>query len=529
MGDQAGLLGLVPLAALVLGAVGFRATPSGKPQRQARFIQLTLLLLAVLAGLGIEELARRDAPISGGVLGEWGRLYFDSLTAVMVLLISFLGIVITRFSVRYLDGHSRQVPFFRYLALTLASVLLLVMAGDLLTLLLAWIATSSALHLLLTLQPHRREAIIAARTKFIISRLGDLMLIAALVMTYRAFGTFDYRELFQAAVQPNATTAFWLPWIGAAVVFGAATKSAQFPFHSWLPNTMETPTPVSALMHAGIINAGGFLIIRLSPLLVHAPIALESLALLGAFTALFGALVASTQTSVKRALAYSTVAQMGFMMLQCGLGAFSAALLHIVAHSAYKAHAFLSCGSVLEAADGQRLAPAPAPPRSKVIFAQFAGVVLAALLLATFGYLTGLIDLQKPGGWLLISIMGLAIAQLLSTTLIERQSELTTRLAFWSLAVIVGYTVAYSLIDQVLKSSVSHFDEPLSTRRIIVMAIVGLAFFATYVFLTATKLYGQSRFIRSLYVHLSAGFYIDWFWRRVGTRVSRLSPSSNSL
>ena len=164
-------------------------------------------------------------------------------------------------------------------------------------------------------------------------------------------GSFDYRDMFAAAdAIHNLPTAAWHELIGILFVLGAMTKSAQFPFHSWLPDTMETPTPVSALMHAGVINAGGFLVIRLSPLVSLSPIALDLLALIGALTAMLGAVVMLTQTSIKRSLAYSTIAQMGFMMLQCGLGAFSAALLHIVAHSAYKAHAFLSSGSVLDSA-----------------------------------------------------------------------------------------------------------------------------------------------------------------------------------
>jgi len=134
-------------------------------------------------------------------------------------------------------------------------------------------------------------------------------------------------------------TAICLLLVGVAML-----KSAQFPFHSWLPDTMETQTPLSALMHAGIINAGGFLIVRLSPVVSLSPVALNTLAIVGAFTAIFASLVMMTQASIKRMLALSTIAQMGFMMLQCGLGAFSIAVLHIVAHSLYKAHAFFIVG-----------------------------------------------------------------------------------------------------------------------------------------------------------------------------------------
>ena len=148
--------------------------------------------------------------------------------------------------------------------------------------------------------------------------------------------------------------------VGYLLVACAAFKSAQFPWHSWLPDTMETPTPVSAFMHAGIINAGGFLLIRLAPLLTHAPAALHAIAVVGAVTAGFGGVVMLAQPSVKRALAYSTIAQMGFMLLQCGLGAFGLALLHLVAHSLYKAHAFLRSGSTVGGVPRAAIALRPA-------------------------------------------------------------------------------------------------------------------------------------------------------------------------
>ncbi len=168
-------------------------------------------------------------------------------------------------------------------------------------------------------------------------------------LIYKAFGTFEFQEIFRLSqTSLNGEQAGILSWAGMFVVAGAMTKSAQFPFHFWLPEAMETPTPVSALMHAGIINAGGFLLIRLSPIVAHAPAASLVLATLGAFTGVFGALVMITQNDIKRKLAYSTVSQMGLMMFACGIGAYSFALFHILAHSLYKAHAFLSTGNLVE-------------------------------------------------------------------------------------------------------------------------------------------------------------------------------------
>ncbi len=295
-----------------------------------------------------------DAPLAAS-------LYYDGATSLMFLLVSFVGWIICRYSVRYLDGEATQGRYFRWTAFTIGSVSWMILAGNLLMFFAAWVATSLGLHQLLLHYGQRPAARCAAWTKFAISRLGDLALLGALVLTYTAFRTFDFAELFAAVDGSSGAGALPHPtahWIGWLLVLGAVTKSAQLPFHSWLPQTMETPTPVSALMHAGIVNAGGYLVIRTSPLISLTPSALICLAAVGAATACFASVVMLTQTSIKRSLAYSTIAQMGFMMLQCGLGAFSAAMLHILAHSLYKAHAFLGSGGVLThraAMDGGKL------------------------------------------------------------------------------------------------------------------------------------------------------------------------------
>jgi NAD(P)H-quinone oxidoreductase subunit 5 len=269
---------------------------------------------------------------------------------------------------------------------------------------------SMALHKLLTFYPDRPAAMIAARKKFLFSRLGDIALLAALGAAWQAFGTLDYAPLFAAVSADSGAHRVAIQAIAILLVLAAVLKSAQFPFHGWLPDTMETPTPVSALMHAGIINAGGFLIIRFSPLLARAPHALELLAVVGGFTALFGSLVMITQTSVKRTLAFSTVAQMGFMMLQCGLGAFALALLHIAAHSLYKAHAFLSSGGVIAAA---RAAGSQPVRHYRGIFGAFAAFGVAGLLVVFLSFLSGGTLWADSGRFGLGLILVVALAQLL--------------------------------------------------------------------------------------------------------------------
>jgi NAD(P)H-quinone oxidoreductase subunit 5 len=181
--------------------------------------------------------------------------------------------------------------------------------------------------------------------------LGDVALLLAVAFLYCAFDTFDFHDIFETVDRGmSGLSKDQVDLINLAGVFlaaGAMTKSAQFPFHFWLPETMETPTPVSALMHAGIINAGGFLIIRLSPVFDHAAGAGMLLTVAGALTAVYGSLVMITQNNIKQKLAYSTISQMGMMIFACGIGAYSLALFHIVAHSLYKAYAFLSTGTLV--------------------------------------------------------------------------------------------------------------------------------------------------------------------------------------
>ena len=228
------------------------------------------------------------------------------------------------------------------MALTLAAVMLLVTSGNVGQLVVAWVGTALGLNRLLLFYADRPQARRAARKKALTARMGDAAVIAAAVVMVSAFDTGDITTLNAVAAGP------WAMLAAALLALAAVLKSAQFPLHGWLTEVMETPTPVSALLHAGIVNAGGFLLIRFADVMLTAPGVLALLVVIGGFTALIGGLVMLTQPAVKTALAWSTIAQMGFMILQCGLALFPLALLHIVAHSLYKAHAFLSSGSAVE-------------------------------------------------------------------------------------------------------------------------------------------------------------------------------------
>jgi NAD(P)H-quinone oxidoreductase subunit 5 len=480
---------------------------------------LSGVLLVVYGPLDVSVRLMARFPISLGI-------YFDSLAAIMLLLVSFVGHVIVRYATRYLDGEATQGRFMRWISFTLGAVLLLIIASNLVMFTTAWILTSFGLHQLLTHYPDRPAGLLAARKKFVISRLGDAMLFVALLLTYRAFGSFDYADIFASAqaMQADSSGSGMLSLIGLLYVFGAMTKSAQFPFHSWLPDTMETPTPVSAFMHAGIINAGGFLVIRLSPLIAQSHIALDALALVGALTAVFGSVVMLTQSSIKRSLAYSTIAQMGLMMLQCGLGAFSAALLHIVAHSLYKAHAFLNSGSVLQVSSKDRpVLGRPTLYRSLVGLA--AALSVAGVFVGTLIFVLGSVTDHKAGIVTAALILTLSLTQLLWNSFVVGQSRVAWSGLAGAALVSVGYGVAWLAIDRLLNGSVSQLVVPASLFDQVVLVLVATGFVAAFALQVALVYCRDWPAFRSLYVHASNGFYFDIAAHKLTTQLWKMAPA----
>ncbi|MCO6455739.1 MAG: oxidoreductase [Pirellulaceae bacterium] len=522
------LLALVCLPILCL--LAFACLPSPAANSHARTVrQLVTWVVGgeclLATGLAISHTASGPAawttslglPDSSLRLG----LYFDGATGLMLVLVSFIGLVVSRFSIRYLDGEATQGRYYRWLAFTMGAVSLMVVAGNLLLFFAAWVGTSIGLHQLLLHYGHRAAAHRAAWTKFAISRLGDAFLVGALVLTFQSFGTFELSELF-ASVKDLAAASQLTDGhvaIGWLLVLGAVTKSAQFPFHTWLPDTMETPTPVSALMHAGIVNAGGYLIIRMSPLVALAPTALVTLAVIGAFTAVFGGVVMMTQPSVKRALAYSTIAQMGFMMLQCGLGAFSAAMLHILTHAMYKAYAFLSSGSVVAVSSATAGAKSPSPsPRMNIACWL---VAASSTVLAYFAISTalGLDASEKPGGVVLAFILCLAL-----TTWGWRLFALgqrTTILAALAgvVAICLVYVASYLAVDHLIRSALPVVPESPAVPFVLVgITLCFCVLLALHALLLRRRRPGWLEPIR---VHAANGFYVDALYQRISAALAR--------
>ena len=499
------------------------------PERWRERIPLLLgilFLASALAAMSVFRYGPLDALFWRLPNGwRWG-IYLDGLSVVMLLLISFIAWVNAMFARRYLDGDPGQGRFYKWFTLTVAAVVWMVVARDLLTLWLAWITTSLGLHQLLVFYPDRPWAVWTARKKFLISRLGDGFLAVGIGCIWYQFGTLEFTTLFAALSTPNtwSSDTNLLSIAAGMLALGALTKSAQFPFHSWLPDTLETPTPVSALMHAGIINAGGFLMIRMSPLMAESSLAMNGLWLTGAFTATFAAIVMLTQISIKRALAWSTIAQMGFMMLQCGLGAWPAALLHLVAHSLYKSHAFLSSGSAVDGLKTSATSRVMALNRVRnarsnqgwaalgtMAFSLALSISLAWLITSLMGF-----DLSTKQGFVLLGLIQLlGLAHLLQQTLSSGQTRVGLRGIVATTFVLTGYWFGYLVIDQALQVGISPAIRPWTLADQVLLGAAASFLLLIYLLATLPIVGGRWLAWPSLYVHATNGFYLDVPVRRL--------------
>ncbi|MFN2381734.1 MAG: NADH-quinone oxidoreductase subunit L, partial [Guyparkeria sp.] len=289
-----------------------------------------------------------------GLAGGWGSLQLDPLSAIMALVVSGISLVVHIYSIRYMIEEPGYGRFFMLLDLMTGAILLMVMAGDLITLLIAWHLIGVVLYFLLAHNTEPPNAQRYAFWTFITYRLGDLPLVLAAVILFQAYGVLDFPTLFERiAEMPDMRTFMDLPVTGTVaflVALSAFAKSAQFPLHTWLPYTMEGPTPVSALMHAGIVNAGGIIINRFAPVFVHSGEILHLLFVVGLVTALIGSVLMLTQNDIKKSLGYSTMGQMGFMIMETGAGAFALAIFHLIAHGLFKGTMFLGAGNVIGSA-----------------------------------------------------------------------------------------------------------------------------------------------------------------------------------
>ncbi|WP_380166551.1 NADH-quinone oxidoreductase subunit L [Jannaschia sp. R86511] len=315
----------------------------------AAFVVGALVFFSVL-GHGAEERARAVAGFSWVPAGTFqvdAGLLVDPLSLSFVLLITFVGTLIHLYSVEYMAHDVDRRRFFAYLNLFIAAMLLLVLADSYLLLYVGWEGVGLASYLLIGFWNHRIEYAVAAKKAFVVNRVGDFGLSLAIMAMFVSFGSVQFDDVLSGAAGASET---WLTVIGLLLLLAACGKSAQFPLQSWLGDAMAGPTPVSALIHAAtMVTAGVYLVIRSGPIFEGAPAATLAVAVVGAITLLYGAIVGSAKDDIKKALAASTMSQIGYMMLAAGLGpiGYVFAIFHLLTHGFFKAGMFLGAGSVM--------------------------------------------------------------------------------------------------------------------------------------------------------------------------------------
>jgi NADH-quinone oxidoreductase subunit L len=289
--------------------------------------------------------------IASGSFSAKAALVLDPLSSIMALVVTGVGFLIHVYSLGYMADDRDFSRYFAYLNLFTAAMLLLILAENLLLMFVGWEGVGLSSYLLIGFWFERKAAIDAGMKAFIVNRIGDFGFLLGILMTFLVFGTVSFDEFLPLA--PTQDTAL-LSIIGILLFMGAIGKSAQIPLYVWLPDAMEGPTPVSALIHAAtMVTAGVYMVSRTAPLYAEAPVALALVGAMGAVTALFAASIALAQDDLKRTLAYSTISQIGYMFLACGVGAFGVAIFHLVTHAFFKAALFLAAGSVMHAMAGE--------------------------------------------------------------------------------------------------------------------------------------------------------------------------------
>jgi NAD(P)H-quinone oxidoreductase subunit 5 len=503
---EAQTLPLLATAFPAAAATACLAMRGQRPQLLARIAEWAAFLSLAAAFASLAALLSAGAGTARLAVYEGAGLSvrLDVLSVTMLLLVSFIGWIVLRYARTYLQGEAGQGAFAGWMSAALASVLLLVQAGNLAMLLAAWILTSLFLQKLLLFYPDRPGAQRGAHKKFVFARLGDLTLAGAVALLWHGFGTADIATILDA-VRQGVEVTYGLQ--AAAVLLGIAAmlKSAQFPAHGWLPEVMETPTPVSAFLHAGVVNAGGFLLIRFADVMLLSPGALAMLVMIGGFTAIFAGLAMLTQPAVKTSLAWSTAAQMGFMIMQCGLALFPLALLHIVAHSLYKAHSFLSSGTAVDLVEASRRPGPVAIPDARAVLRAFG---LAIVIYAAAGFAFGF-EGKSPQAVALGAILVFGVAYLIAQGLAyAAPGALTLRTSVYSAAAAVSYFALQWAAERMTGGLLPPAPNPGPLEWVLIVLAV-TSFGAVALAQATLPLWAHHPAAAGLRVHLANGFYVN--------------------
>jgi NADH-quinone oxidoreductase subunit L len=359
------LIPFLPLAAFFINIIFGRTLIRDKAHWVSILAVFGSWVVSVMTVAGVLQGETINADLytwitSGGFKVSVGFLV-DQLTSVMLVVVTTCSTLIHIYSAGYMHGDKGYYRFFSYLSLFTFSMLMLVMANNFLQLYFGWEAVGLCSYFLIGFWYEKKSASDAGKKAFIVNRFGDFGFGIGVIMIFLTFGTLHYVPIFGAVNSMVGQTVDFLgmqvdlPTLIALLLFcGAVGKSAQIPLHVWLPDAMEGPTPVSALIHAAtMVTAGVFMVARCNPIFSLSPVAMDVVAIVGAVTALFAATIGLVQNDIKRIIAYSTVSQLGYMFLACGVGAYSAGIFHLYTHAFFKALLFLCAGSVMHAMAGE--------------------------------------------------------------------------------------------------------------------------------------------------------------------------------
>jgi NADH-quinone oxidoreductase subunit L len=349
-------------AVVVIALVGNRITRFGTGVIAAGATGLSFLcsLAIFFELLGREPEDRSEVStawtwLTAGDLRIGAELLIDPLSVFMMLVVSGVGFLILAYALGYMHGDEEERRYHAYKALFIFSMLLLVQAGNLLLLLAGWGLVGLSSYLLINFWHRRREAVAAGKKAFVMNAVGDATFVLALFILVQQIGSLDFGVVFAAAPEALGENSTLAVLVALGLLGGAVAKSAQIPLHTWLPDAMEGPTPVSALIHAAtMVTAGVYLIVRTSPLFELAIDVRDLAGVLGAVTLLVAGLVALVQTDIKRVIAYSTMSQIGYMFVGVGLGAYGAGLFHLMTHAFFKGLLFMTAGVVIHALSGEQ-------------------------------------------------------------------------------------------------------------------------------------------------------------------------------
>lgn len=469
----------------------------------AQFATAIAVLLSCISWVFI--LSGRTIPLAKAWINQ------GLLNVTMLVLISFIAFIVLSYAKTNFEENVDNQRFLRWFLLTVVAVMVTVSSNNLIVFWLAWVAISLSMHQLLTFYPNRYRATLAAHKKFIFARLAELCLAAAFGLMYAQHKTLLISSILDAY---PATLLSWQQQLAAAFLAVAALiKCAQLPIHGWLIQVVESPTPVSALLHAGVINMGGFLLLSFAPLFSQAQVAQWIVLIIAGITTVIAALVMMTRISIKVRLAWSTTAQMGLMLVECALALYELAFLHLLAHSCYKAYAFLNSGHAVDDALQRQFVGSSKPS----LMTWLISLMVTILLLCTLNFAVGLTLPMSP--WLLISF---AIVFTLSTRLHQAPCLSVVTSVLHGALLLTSYYVLKTGVGFLITSGHHNYNflEDLW---------ISLLFFAMFVLHFFLQYRPHQLYSRRLFIALHSGFYIDEWATRLTLKLWSIKIPKNYM